>query len=104
MKQNISLNDTFKFFTDAATLAVYDPETIHERINSEVDWWCDGNFKDLAEVKNGLISLVSLGNDGIYKMRVTTESLTQAERFLRSPTIPLGFAKNAQPNLRARQD
>lgn len=91
MKQEISLNETIQFFTDTATLAFYDPIVIKERIHDEADWWC-GDFQDLEEVKNGLIALVSLSDDGSYKIRVTTESLTQDEKdFSRSVIGPLGI-------------
>jgi hypothetical protein len=95
MKQNKLLDEIIQFFTDAATLVVYDPVVIQERIQDSIDWWCV-DFKELEEVKNGLISLVSLSNDGSYKVRVTTESLTQNEKdFARSVMGPLGVTSKS---------
>jgi len=97
MNQTISLNETIKFFTDTATLAVFDPATMQERIHSEADWWCNGDLKNLEEVRNGLISIVSVSNDGYYKVRVTTESLTQDEKdFSRCVIGPLGVASKSE--------
>ena len=95
MKQNICLNEIIQFFTDTATLVVYDPLSIQERIHDSIDWWC-GDFQELEEVKKGLISLVSLSSDGSYKVRVTTESLTQNEKdFARSVIGPLGVTSKS---------
>jgi len=96
MHQEVSINETFQFFTDAATLAVYDPATIPNRIHDEVDWWC-GDFSDLQEFQVGLIALLALSNDGFYKIRVTNGSLTQDEKdFSRSVFGPLGCNRNQE--------
>lgn len=86
----ITINETIQFFTDSATLAIYDPQMIKHRILDSIDWWSVG-FNELEEVKSGLISLISLSNDGSYKVRITSDSLTQDEQdFSRSVIGPLG--------------
>ena len=60
-------DDEMEFFTDAATLAMFDPAILSERVNDEIDWWCD-EFSDIAEVKSGEIALLSLSDDGHYKI------------------------------------
>ena len=90
-----TLNQTIQFFTDTATLAIFDPTTIAERIDDNPDWWC-GNFSELKELNQGLISLVSLIDDGYYKIRVTNEALTQDEQdFSRSLIGPLGVTSKS---------
>ena len=73
------MNQTFKFFTDTATLAVFDPESLAHRVNDDADWWCD-DLIDLDEIQSGTIALFSLGGDGVYQTRVTTGKLDDDER------------------------
>lgn len=72
------MDRTIKFFTDTATLAVFDPQRLDHRVNDDVGWWC-GKFSQLDEVCSGAIALVSLGSDGIYQARITNSELSAVE-------------------------
>lgn len=69
---------SFEFFTDTATLAIFDPECLQHRADDDVDWWC-ADIGQVDEVKSGSVALVSLGSDGVYQTRVTDEELTSDE-------------------------
>ncbi|QDV54019.1 DUF6386 family protein [Gimesia fumaroli] len=73
------MDQTFQFFTDTATLAIFDPQCLQHRAADIVDWWCD-DVGQLEEVKTGVIALVSLGGDGVYQARITDDELTSDER------------------------
>lgn len=73
------MDRTFKFFTDTATLAVFDPQQLEHRVDDNVDWWCL-DFAQLAEIQSGKIALVSLGGDGVYQTRITDDELNPDER------------------------
>jgi hypothetical protein len=73
------LNVTVRFFTDTATLAVFDPAVLAHRVEDDVDWWC-GDFAAIDEVRNGSASIVSVGSDGVYQVRITDADLTEHER------------------------
>jgi hypothetical protein len=73
------MDQTFRFFTDAATLAIFDPGALELRVEREGDWWCT-DFSQLHEVRTGAIALVSLGGDGVYQGRITDRGLTADER------------------------
>jgi hypothetical protein len=72
------MNHTCKFFTDTATLAVFDPLQLKHRVDDVDDWWCL-NFAQLEEVRSGKIALVSLGSDGVYQARITSSDLNADE-------------------------
>lgn len=73
------MDRTFTFFTDTATLAVFDPEQLEHRADADVDWWCS-DFAQLDEIQSGVAALVSLGGDGACQTRVTDDGLTLDER------------------------
>jgi hypothetical protein len=73
------MDRTFRFFTDTATLAIFDPRRLERRIHDEADWWCL-DFSQLDEIQSGAIALVSLGADGAYQARVTDTDLNTDER------------------------
>ena len=73
------MNLQFRFFTDAATLAVFDPERLRHRADAESDWWCSG-FLQLEEFRSGSVALVGLGGDGAYRVRITNGDLTPDEQ------------------------
>ncbi len=73
------MNSQFYFFTDAATLAVFDPEVLRHRADAESDWWCL-DFLQLEEFRSGAAALVALGGDGAYRIRITNGDLTLDER------------------------
>jgi hypothetical protein len=68
------MNSQFRFFTDTATLAVFDPERLKHRADAESDWWCL-DFLQLEEIRSGSVALVALGGDGAYRVRI--ESTTR---------------------------
>jgi hypothetical protein len=67
------------FFTDAATLALFDPAVLARRVEDKAGWWC-GDFALLDEVRSGQAAIIGLGGDGIYRLRVTDQALTFNER------------------------
>lgn len=73
------MDEVINFFTDTATLAIFDCSLLSHRLNDDCDWWC-GSFEDIEEVKKGDVSLISLGADGVYKVRVTDGELSDEER------------------------
>jgi hypothetical protein len=73
------MNALINFFTDAATLAVFDPLRLNHRLDDASDWWC-GHFLELDEVKSGAIALIDLGGDGVFRARITDGDLTSDER------------------------
>jgi Family of unknown function (DUF6386) len=73
------MNSQFRFFTDTATLAVFDPERLKHRAGAESDWWCL-DFLQLEEFRSGTFAVIALGGDGVYRMRITTGDLTLDER------------------------
>jgi hypothetical protein len=70
---------TFQFFTDAATLAMFDPQQLAHWVDRDAAWWC-GDFLQIDELSSGAIALVSLGGDGFYHVRITDGDLTADER------------------------
>ena len=70
---------TLRYFTDTATLAIFDPQRLEHRVNDDADWWC-GDFLRLDELRSGAMALVSLGGDGIYRVRITDGELNADER------------------------
>lgn len=73
------MNTVVRFFTDTATLAVFDPMRLIHRVADASDWWCD-NFLELEEIKSGAIALIELGSDGAFRVRITDGGLTPDER------------------------
>jgi hypothetical protein len=73
------MNRLVRFFTDTATLAVFDPEQIEHRSDDDADWWCV-DFSQVDEIRSGSIALVSLGADGVYQARLTENGLSADER------------------------
>lgn len=70
---------TIRFFTDTATLAVFDPAVLAHRVADDAGWWC-GDFALLDEFRTGLATLLSLGGDGVYQVRITDGDLAPHER------------------------
>lgn len=84
-----TINQNFNFATDTATFAVFDPKTLSHRVDEDHDWWID-DLSQVAEVQDGRIGLVSLGHDGIFKVRVTTGKLNALERGYARDVVTLG--------------
>ena len=85
------MNSLVTFFTDTATLAVFDQVRLAHRVADVCDWWTD-SFLELDEVRCGAIALVSLGGDGVYRVRITDGELTTNEHDYAAEVIrSLGF-------------
>jgi hypothetical protein len=85
------MNSLLNFFTDTATLAVFDPARLKHRVDDACDWWTD-NFLQLEELTAGAIALISLGGDGVYQTRITDGDLTPDERDYAAEVVRgLGF-------------
>jgi hypothetical protein len=83
------MNHEIVFTTDAATLAVFDPATLADRIEDEEDWWAM-DFHQLPEVAAGKIALVGLGGDGTFRLRISDTDLAPAERAYAREKLKLG--------------
>lgn len=83
------MNEIVTFFTDAATLALFDPTVLNHRIEDASDWWIDTD--PVPEVAAGHVAIVELGADGVYQVRVTNEALTSDERDYAAEVVNLGF-------------
>ena len=75
----MNINLQFNLFTDTAVIAVFDSARLGNRVDGESDWWCS-DLSQIAEVRTGSIALVSLGGDGVYRVRVTDGDMTVDER------------------------
>lgn len=84
------MDETIKFFTDTATLAIFDNEMLKARIKDNCDWWC-GDFSSLEEVIEGKVSLVALGGDGVFSVRATDGDLNSIEKDYAKMVVSLGF-------------
>lgn len=69
-----------RFFTDTATLAIFDPARLKARVDDDSGWWCSDDFSQIAEVQSGAAAIVSIGADGVYELRITDGPLTADER------------------------
>lgn len=83
------IEESLLFSTDAATLAVFDPQLLQSKVAAPSDWWV-GQFHAVPEVAMGRIALFGLGGDGVYKVRVTEQELTSAEASYATAAIALG--------------
>jgi hypothetical protein len=84
----MKLNEQFSFYTDAAMLAIFDPLVLEHR-KDDTDWFAI-DFSTLPEVREGLISAVSLGSDGFYITRIADELSTDEKDYAREVTQTLG--------------
>ncbi len=77
-----TLDERIVFPTDTASLALFDPAVLQHRIGSESDdvWLAESDFHEMPEVASGDISLVALGADGFYELRLTRGDLTSDEK------------------------
>ena len=48
--------EEFKFTTDTATIAVFDPERLHHRLTDSADWWSIP-ADEVAEINRGNIKV-----------------------------------------------
>lgn len=78
-----------QFATDTATLALFDPELLADRVRDASGWWCV-DFLSLERVVRGDIALIGLGGDGVFKVRMTNGELTSSERAYAADFVPLG--------------
>ena len=75
----VVMDQTFKFFTDTASITAFDPQRIENRVDDEADWWC-GDLLELDEIQTGAATIVLLGGDGYFQARVTDGDLTDVDR------------------------
>lgn len=82
-----------EFGTDTATLAIFDPSVLMQYQDAEADWWCN-DFTDIPEVSAGQITLVGLGSDGFFKIRVTSDKITDLEKSYAREVLHTGVKVN----------
>lgn len=70
---------TFTVQTDTATVALFDMATLQHRVDDDGDWWTIAVSAE-PEVASGKVCIVSVADDGVHQVRVTTEGLTPDER------------------------
>lgn len=85
-----SLDATVRFQTDAATLAIFDPECLRTHVGDECDWWC-GPLGELPEVQQGVAAFISTAGDGVFQVRITDGDLTPDERDYALQKVTLGL-------------
>lgn len=61
--------DAFTFFTDTATLCVFDPAGLRHKLDDDCDWWSIP-CAELAAVNAGQAAFFNLGGDGAYALEV----------------------------------
>jgi len=59
----------FRFTTDTATVAVFDPARLSHRLTNSADWWSIAT-EELAEIDHGNMLSISVGSDGSYDTEV----------------------------------
>ena len=62
-------NTTGNFSTNTASLVVFDPLCLANRIGDDCDWWSDP-MEELAEINAGNAMFAGLGCDGMYALTV----------------------------------
>ena len=77
----LSINQIVEVLTDTATIAFFDPENLKHRINDAEDWYARQRDQQ-REMAKGWLVLVPTEMYGRYRIRITTDSLTSAERAL----------------------
>ena len=65
----MTLNSTFSFVTDTATLAIFDPVRLQHRLTDSADWW-SLPANELSEINRGNLFSVSTGSDGQYEVEL----------------------------------
>lgn len=87
----MKIDKTVDFFTDIATLALFDPQVLEHRVNESAYWW-NSNFSLLDEVDKGKLTLLHLGSDGDWSARITDGELSKDEHLhLSKQTGPVGL-------------
>lgn len=66
------MNTSFSFFTDTATLAIFDLSAIKHRISDTPDWWSIPE-DEVFEMNQGNIIFLNLGGDGEYHIDIIDE-------------------------------
>lgn len=61
--------DAFTFFTDTATLCVFDPAGLRHKLDDDCDWWSIP-CAELAAVNAGQAAFFNLGGDGAHALAV----------------------------------
>ncbi len=77
----MNLPVSFRFATDTATLAIFDPARLHHRLADTGDWWSIPS-DETAEVNLGNMLAVSTGTDGAYDVDVSAVSDTPPGPFI----------------------
>ena len=89
------MNRTLRVVTDTATIAMFDPSDRGQLPGGGSGLW-DVPLHQVPGVARGDMALVSVGSDGIYRVRVTDEGLTGAERAYASEVVHgLGVRTNS---------
>ena len=86
---NIDASITYP--TDCASLLIYDIDVARAAGLTDPDSW-SFEYAKIDAVKDGRVSMASLGGDGVYKVRVTDGDLTPNERDYAADCLqPLGL-------------
>ena len=63
----------FRFTTDTATIAIFDPARLSHRLDDSPDWWSI-TADEVAEINQGNMLSFSTGSDGYFEVEVLVGS------------------------------
>lgn len=63
------MNINFNVYTDAATVVVFDLQSLKHRVNDTPDWWSITD-DEIDEINNGNAIFLNLGSDGEYLINI----------------------------------
>jgi len=79
LPSNLNLNKTLMVGTDVAAWFLFDPQALAHREQDPCDWWTH-DFAIRKELAAGNLLAVDTGSDGGFKVRFSTEGLSDRER------------------------
>ncbi|MBS0288746.1 MAG: hypothetical protein JSS07_01750 [Proteobacteria bacterium] len=87
----LSMGEVFLLQTQSASLAIYDPDLLYDRLEENMDWFIESHYCELMEVQKGECGLIGLGAKGEYKICVKEAELTQEEKAFAKYTAYMGL-------------
>ncbi|MBN8827929.1 MAG: hypothetical protein J0H68_04410 [Sphingobacteriia bacterium] len=77
---NLSKNANLTFYQNSNSFAIFDPSQSFINEHDNPTWWKDFEKRNIKEIEEGKITLFNAGNEGLYKVKVTTGDLTNYEK------------------------
>ena len=73
-------------FTDTATLVLFDPAQLADKISEECDWWTgDGDLE--REEATGKLVFIDTGTDGVFALDIAVSLSASAERRIKEARL-----------------